>query len=106
MAYDQAMDLKAFKASLADAAAPKSLARPLHALWLVAKGGWAVNDHWTKAHALAQKEENPTGSWIHAHLHRVEGDLDNARYWYGKAKRKPSEQTLQAEWDEIAGALL
>jgi hypothetical protein len=100
------MDLTSFKASLTGTEPPKALGRPLRALWLVAKGGWTVNDNWTAAHELAQKEENETGSWVHAHLHRVEGDLNNAGYWYGKAKRTPSKKSLQAEWDEIAAALL
>lgn len=100
------MDLTSLKATLTEAAPPKSLGRPLRALWLVAKGGWTVNERWTEAHKLAQKEENETGAWVHAHLHRVEGDLKNAGYWYGRAKRTPSKKSLQAEWDEIAAALL
>lgn len=100
------MDLKTFKASLTGAEPPQGLGQPLRALWHVAKGGFTVNESWTAAHALAQKEENEIGARVHAHLHRVEGDLSNAGYWYGKAGRPPSKKSLQAEWDEIATALL
>lgn len=94
------MNLDAFKASLADSQPPQDLGRPLLALWHAAKG------EWDKAHALAQAEDNATGAWVHAHLHRIEGDLENAGYWYGRAKRPRSSAPLKEEWDEIAAALL
>ena len=49
---------------------------------------------------------SPEAAWVHAYLHRVEGDSSNARYWYGKAGRAPSKVPFDAEWDEIVGALL
>ena len=94
------MDLAAFKATLANDAPPKGLGRPLLALWHAAKGDW------DKAHTLAQDEDNETGAWVHAHLHRVEGDEKNAGHWYGRARKSHSKATLPAEWDEIASALL
>jgi hypothetical protein len=45
-------------------------------------------------------------AWVHAYLHRVEGDLDNANYWYRQARRKPATHELASEWDEIVAALL
>jgi hypothetical protein len=52
------------------------------------------------------KESGEDAAWVHAYLHRVEGDLDNARYWYRQAERNPATGALEAEWDEIAEALI
>jgi len=92
------MDLTEFKRSL-DGTAPPRLAAPLRALWFVAKGDW------DKAHALVMDGSGADAAWVHAYLHRVEGDLDNARYWYRQAKRTPAVGKLETEWDEIVAAL-
>lgn len=89
-----------FKATLPNAAPPAGLDRALAALWHAAKG------EWTKAHELAQEQEDATGAWVHAHLHRIEGDESNAGYWYRRAGKPHSRATLDAEWEEIARALL
>ena len=94
------MDLDTFKASLAGAAPPAGVAGTLKALWHLAKGDWHA------AHALAQAADDADGAWVHAHLHRVEGDEANAGYWYRRANRPHPKASLQAEWDEIAAALL
>lgn len=94
------MNLATFQASLAADAPPTGLSLPLQALWYDAKGDWA------EAHRLAQRAETTEGSWVHAYLHRVEGDLSNARYWYTRAGRPPATQPLQEEWAAIAQALL
>jgi len=94
------MNLLTFKASLAADAPPTGLSLPLQALWYEAKGDWA------EAHRLAQQAETVEGSWVHAYLHRVEGDLSNARYWYTRAGRTPATQPLEDEWTAIAQALL
>jgi len=70
------------------------------ALWWMGKNGW------DKAHQLAMREEDADCAWVHAHLHRVEGDLDNARYWYRRAARAPATGELAAEWAAIVAALL
>jgi hypothetical protein len=88
-----------FKRSL-DGAAPPRLAAPLRALWFAAKGDW------DKAHALVMDAAGAEAAWVHAYLHRVEGDLDNARYWYRQAKRPSASGELDAEWDAIVAALL
>jgi hypothetical protein len=93
------MNLAQFKHSL-DGAAPPRLAVPLRALWFAAKGDW------DKAHALVMDATDEEAAWVHAYLHRVEGDLDNARYWYRQAKRPSASGALDAEWDEIVAALL
>ena len=93
------MDLKTFKSSLQEQTPPEtSLA--LQALWYDAKG------QWDKAHELAQQASDPTGAWVHAYLHRVEGDERNAGYWYQRARKPHSEASLPGEWEEIASALL
>ena len=94
------MDLTAFEASIEGAAPPTGLSKPLQALWQEAKGAW------DEAHDLAQADKGPAGAWVHAYLHRVEGDLRNAGYWYRRAGRPASEQALRDEWRAIATALL
>ncbi|MGH6953018.1 MAG: hypothetical protein ACREGL_02480 [Alphaproteobacteria bacterium] len=93
-------DLEGFKASLAGDKPPRGLPRALQALWHERKGDWK------KAHELAQAQEDSQGSWVHAYLHRVEGDLSNAGHWYGRAGKPRSSAPLEDEWEEIARALL
>ncbi|HYM04495.1 MAG TPA: hypothetical protein VET85_16190 [Stellaceae bacterium] len=94
------MDLAAFKASLSRATPPDGLGMALSALWWDAKGGW------DKAHDCAQAQGDATGAWVHAYLHRKEGDAANAGYWYRRAQRAPARGDLDAEWRAIAEALL
>ncbi len=94
------MELETFKATLAADAAPEGLPAALRALWLVAKGDW------DNAHQIAQSDDGADAAWVHAYLHRLEGDLSNATYWYDRASRTAGQTTLQAEWNEIAEALL
>jgi hypothetical protein len=96
------MDLKTYKDSLARDEPPSGLSPALEALWWDAKGDW------DRAHELAQEgKDEAAGAWVHAYLHRKEGDFGNARYWYGKASRPPVEDApLEAEWEEIVRGLL
>ena len=96
------MDLAKFKDSLAREEPPSGLSPALEALWWDAKG------EWDKAHQRAQQDEDSAaGAWVHAYLHRKEGDLGNARYRYGQARREPlGDAPLEAEWDAIVRALL
>jgi hypothetical protein len=94
------MDITAFKATLSADNPPEGLSLAVQALWQVAKGDW------DQAHKLVQDQDDGAGAWVHAHLHRVEGDLRNAGHWYSKANREASEAPLPKEWDEIAAALL
>ena len=71
----------------------------LQALW------WAKKGVWGKAHDLAQKAGTKEGDWVHAYLHRVEGDLSNASYWYARAGKTVSSIELSKEWNEIVRAL-
>jgi hypothetical protein len=94
------MTFEEFKASLADAAPSAGAASALQALWWQGKGDWQ------RAHELAQSADEPDEAWVHAHLHRVEGDLGNAGYWYRRAGQKVASEALEAEWATIAKALL
>ena len=81
---------------------PAGLSELERTLWL-AKAG-----HWHQAHDLCQKVPDPAGSWIHAWLHREEGDYGNACYWYARAGKPaaPAEAPLEPEWFDIARTLL
>ena len=94
------MNLQEFRASLTNENPPAGLSFALAGLWWDAKGDW------TKAHESAQQDEGPEGAWVHAYLHRKEGDASNAAYWYRRAKTPPSRSSFEEEWEEIATALL
>ena len=79
---------------------PPSVSAALRALWFAAKGDW---DH---AHRIAQDIDDRSGAWVHAYLHRTEGDLGNARYWYRQARQQEATDALEDEWSRIASALL
>jgi hypothetical protein len=94
------VDCVSFTRSLAGASPPEAVSAPLTALW------WAARGEWDRAHRLVQEEDSPDAAWVHAYLHRVEGDLSNARYWYCRAKRPTATGALEYEWDEIVRELL
>lgn len=95
------MNLSQFKESLAGNIPPDELPLSLEALWQDAKGSWEA------AHGLVQQREGEQAcDWIHAYLHRKEGDLSNASYWYRRAGKPVSSATLEAEWTEIVTTLL
>jgi hypothetical protein len=94
------MDLAAFRASLLAAEPPPDLSPALRALWLDARGNW------DGAHDSAQADEGETGDWVHAYLHRKEGDAGNAAYWYRRARKLVCRSSLDEEWAAIADALL
>jgi hypothetical protein len=89
-----------FKNSVAAKGPPSGLSPALSALW------WAGKNDWDKAHRIVMDEDDADCAWVHAYLHRVEGDLGNAGYWYRQAGRKPASGELAAEWAAIAAALL
>jgi hypothetical protein len=95
------MDFPAFKSSLGEASPPKGLSPALQALWWEAKGDW------DKAHECAQANDGKAGGdRVHAYLHRKEGDRDNAGYWYSRVGEPFPRQSLEAEWEAVAKALL
>jgi hypothetical protein len=93
------MTLDEFRKSLTDSA-PPAVPDALRALWHDARGDWQA------AHAIAQDVDNDAGSWVHAYLHRKEGDQSNAAYWYRRAGKPLAAGSLEAEWEAIASALL
>jgi hypothetical protein len=92
--------LSEFRQSLAGSEPPADLGPALLALWHDARGDWEA------AHTVAQAIDDSSGAWIHAYLHRKEGDLANAGYWYRRARQPAAGDSLQAEWERIAAALL
>jgi hypothetical protein len=93
------MTLDEFKATL-KGSEPPALAPALVALWHAGK-----ND-WDRAHTIAQDIEDETGAWVHAFLHRQEGDASNAAYWYRRAGKAIAREALEDEFDQIVTALL
>ena len=94
------LTLDEFRQSLTATEPPAELTPALAGLWWDAKGDW------TRAHESAQQDEGPEGSWVHAYLHRKEGDQSNAAYWYGRAGKPVCREPLDAEWLSIVRALL
>jgi hypothetical protein len=95
-----AMTLAEFKRTTSRARPPDGLGPALIALWHDAHGDWDA------AHATAQDVNDASGAWVHAYLHRKEGDLGNAAYWYRRANKPESHDSLDAEWERIVTELL
>ena len=94
------MDLARFTNSLERDVPPEGLSLAAQALWWDAKG------RWTQAHQCAQAQDDKHGAWVHAYLHRKEGDQANAAYWYRRAGNPPATTSLDEEWKQIARALI
>lgn len=94
------MDIARFEASINDPAPPGGLPKLLEALWFDAHGDWA------RAHGIVQGEKGAQAAAVHAYLHRKEGDLSNADYWYGRAHRQRPGGALGDEWRALAVELL
>ena len=93
------MTILDFKSTLSGTTPAPGVSLPLAALW------WAAKGDWTKAHEIVQDEEGVDAAWVHAYLHRVEGDLGNAGYWYRQAGQPVAKDSLEAEWERIAATL-
>ena len=93
------MTLDEFRATLRDAR-PPDVSPALVALWHDARGDWEAS------HDVAQNIDDATGSWVHGYLHRKEGDLGNAGYWYRRAGKPVATGSLDTEWAGIVSALL
>lgn len=94
------MTLEQFETSLSGEAPPQGLTSSLAAMWYDGKGDWE------QAHNIAQDIPTREGSWVHAYLHRKEGDDWNANYWYNRAGRSMPDTTLEQEWKEMVRSLL
>lgn len=90
----------AFKTSLTEAEPPQGVSTPLVALW------WAAKGDWNKAHVTVQPQVGADASWVHAYLHRREGEMGNAAYWYRRADKPYAKGSSEAEWEQIVAELL
>jgi hypothetical protein len=88
------------RATLDQSSPPTNLPSLLTALWWEAKGDW------NQAHEIAQADNGADAAWVHAYLHRKEGDASNAAYWYRQAHQPDHALPLDKEWEQIASALL
>ena len=89
------MSRQEFDASLAGAAPPPSFGLELASLW------WISNNQWQRAHDLIDQASGADRAWVHAYLHRIEGDEANARYWYLRAGRDRPSYGLSQERDVL-----
>jgi hypothetical protein len=94
------MDVQSYKSSLSDNAPPHSISVYLEALWHDAKGNWEAS------HKIIQEIDDNKAAWIHAYLHRKEGDIFNADYWYRRAGKKRPTFSLQEEWQELVESFI
>ena len=94
------VDLQQLENSLTRPVPPAGLPPLVQALWFERRGDW------TRAHEIAQDLPGADAAWVHAYLHRREGDLSNAAYWYRLASRPAARGDLDDEWRTIAEALL
>ena len=93
------MSLEGFKTSLSRAEPPEDFSAQEKALWFAGRGSWE------KAHLIVQDLNDPLSYNIHAFLHRQEGDLSNAGYWYHKAGIKMPDISLEHEWEKLVSGL-
>jgi hypothetical protein len=94
------MQFEIFQQCLKDPVPPEGVSVCVLAMWFDGHGDWS------KAHSIVDSLEDPVACWVHAYLHRKEGDTGNADYWYRKAGKKRPDVPLQQEWETIVKALL
>ena len=94
------MDFTEFRQSVKAERPPRGLAAPLRALWHEAKGNW------DRAHQIVQSEGGKSAARVHAYLHRKEGDLSNADYWYSRAGGERPRSPLDQEWESLVQSFL
>ena len=94
------MTFDEFQKSLSASSPPVNLSAHLQSLWYDGKGDW------NRSHDIIQNIEDKTAAWVHAYLHRKEGDIGNSDYWYRRAGKIRPDATLDAEWKAIVENLL
>jgi len=94
------VDQQTFERSLAESAPPAGVSPVLEALW------YDADDDWERAHGIVQAISSADAAWVHAYLHRKEGDIWNADYWYSRAGRRRPAVSLQEEWRNMVAVLL
>lgn len=87
-------------AAFREGGAPEAAAPAVAALWHLAHGAWEI------AHGLVQNDPSREAAWVHAHLHRVEGDVSNAAYWYRRAGQPVASDAIDVEWARLVSALI
>lgn len=98
--YFYKMDLVSFVTSLDTDTPPEDISVYLLALWYDAK------EDWDKSHTTIQNVDTKNAAWIHAYLHRKEGDTFNADYWYRRAGKKRPDVTIKEEWNNLVTAMM
>lgn len=93
------MTLQSFKDTLSAKFPPENFSPCLKALWHEA------NKNWDEAHRIIQEIDDHQAAWVHAYLHRAEGDLANAAYWYSRAGKSMPGSALTSEWEELVTAM-
>ncbi len=91
----RAIDLDDFRAARSASEPPADLTDAQRVLWFARAGAWE------RAHDIAQDMPDPDGAWLHGYLHRLEGDLGNAGYWYRRAGRPVASGSLVDEWESL-----
>jgi hypothetical protein len=94
-----AMNAETLRTTIKNATPPSGISHALEALWFEARGDWK------RAHEIVQDENTQDCAWVHAYLHRKEGDQNNAAYWYRIARKPVASCGLEAEWGEIVNQL-
>lgn len=94
------MTLESFKSSVASGEQPNGLSPALQALWHDGRGDWS------KAHSLIDHLNDPASAHVHAYLHRKEGDIWNADYWYARANQVRPTYSLDEEWASLIATYL
>ncbi|GAB3937710.1 hypothetical protein [Mucilaginibacter myungsuensis] len=89
------MDIAQFRTTLTSSTTPANLSIQLQSLWYDGKGDWR------KAHDLIDQLTDQPSAWVHAYLHRKEGDIWNADYWYNRARQKRPNVSLDEEWEQL-----
>ncbi|MGD8589270.1 MAG: hypothetical protein PVG22_10625 [Chromatiales bacterium] len=94
------MDQQTFERSLTEHIPPAGISPLLEALW------YDAQDDWERAHRIVQAISSVDAAWVHAYLHRKEGDIWNADYWYSRAGRQRPNLSLEDEWRSLVAELL
>lgn len=89
-----------FKKSISNDKPPSGIDKVLEALWQDTKGNWDT------AHGIVLAIGSSNAAWVHAYLHRKEGDISNASYWYNRANKPMPQVSLEEEWENIVKVLL
>lgn len=89
------MNIELFKETFALDIPDPQLTTILKSLWYDAKGDWK------RAHDLVDQMPGLDAAWVHAYLHRKEGDIWNADYWYARAKKTRPSYSLEEEWANL-----